>query len=575
MSQLKAQLAVVLKYGFWIGTAVVLLVSVAMWYLSTDKLIAEYNSNESKIKSDVSTVSTIRGQLPSHPNELSHARMEALIADRQDEVLKSWKLLYERQRPILTWPKELNEDFRSEFEGKIPIEAFIEFSSDGPDPTEQTLRIQYSRYIKNVLPEIAEIAGAEWVADFESAAGMGGMGMGGMDMGGGMGMGMGMGGMGGGPMQATVSAGGVKEGPLVEWSAASQSAVLQDLFPWRGRPDPPTTLEIYYSQENIWILKQLLGIVSDVNGGAQQRYQAKIREIKRLSIGRSVSFKAGMVDRPGMGAMGMGGMGMDMGMGMGMGMDMGMGMGMGMGGPGMSPIPGMMTKRPDPAENRYVDAAKEPISASALRSALTSKQPSDVALAVAKRVPVMLSVKIDQRSIPKLLATCGSVPLMVEIQQVRVLPADASSNPMEGMAGGDMGMGMGDSMDMGMGMGGMGMGTGGMGGAPTQVAPVSEFPFDMTCEIYGLIYIYNPPEREKLGLEEIDADTELGDGPEIVKSEEPETPPAAPPAQGGDVLPTPPAATEENPTAPAAPSDTPEPDAAPPADSPPLASTAN
>ena len=157
----------------------------------------------------------------------------------------------------------------------------VEFPTDPSKELETTLRSRYQRYIKNILPDLASIAGTEWTAEFERTAGFegGGMEMGGMSMGG-----MGMSGPGG--TQKDVDITGAEKGPLVQWSNESQNQVLGDLFPWRG--SLPTTLEIYYSQENIWILKQLLGIVADLNGEATQPYQAKVHEIKKIGIGKSV-----------------------------------------------------------------------------------------------------------------------------------------------------------------------------------------------------------------------------------------------------------------------------------------------
>ncbi|MGB7329208.1 MAG: hypothetical protein WBD31_30280 [Rubripirellula sp.] len=500
MDKIKEQLAVAMKYGFWIGSAVVFLGSLGVWFMTTSKLSDENASQTSKINQAISTVSSVEGELSTHPNAISHEKMEALIEKRQQEVLESWKTLYDRQRDILTWPEEeLTKNFVDEFRDLIPIEVFVEFPTLESDEKEITLLATYQRYIKKSLPGIAEIAKAEWTAEFESAGG-GGMGM---DMGMGMGMDMGMEmGMGMGPM-ASVGITGAVEGPLVKWPQASQSSLLSDLFPWRG--SLPSTLEVYYSQENLWVLKQLLQIVAKVNGDATQPYQAQIHEISKIAIGRSVKAGAGTISKPGANAsMGMGmGMGMDdMGMddmdmmGMEMGMEMGMGMGMEMEGDGV-----------DPAENRYVDVAGEKIDAASLRSALTTDRPDNVALAVAKRVPVMMSLKMNQRAVPELLAVCGSVPLMVHVNQVRILPANASATSggggMEEMGMGmDSGMGMEMGMDSGM---GMGMGMGGMGGgAPT--APVAEFPLDMTVEIYGLIFIYNPPDPAKLALDQVNKD---------------------------------------------------------------------
>ena len=524
MDQLKEQLSVVLKYGFWIGSVLVLLGSAVLWYLSTSNLTEENDKRTSALQSKVTSISGIRSELSEHPNELSHKEMEALIVERQQEVLRSWQTLFERQQKILTWPDDLSETLLEQFEGKVPIEKYVEFDDESPDPTELTLRNNYARYIKNALPDIAKIARTEWTAKFDAGAGMMGMG-GGMGMEMGIGMGMGMSGMGRGP--TIVGVGGLEQGPVVQWSTGSQSALLSDLFPWRG--SVPSTLEIYYSQENLWILKQLMQIIAAVNGDARQPYQADIHEIKRLSIGKSVQFGAGNISKPGVAGGGMEAMmmGMDMEMGMGM-MEMDMG-----------EMMGMDVEAVDPGDGRYVDLDREPIDGSTLRSALTSEQPSDVNLAVAKRVPVMMSLKMNQKAVPELLATCGSVPLMVEVQQVRLLPPDHSGGA--GAMTGGMGMeemgGMGMEEEMGgMGMGMDGMGGMGMGSTPAATKRDKEFPLDITVEVYGLIFIYNPPNRSALALEEIDKDTELSDGPEIVASDKPKPAPAT---RTNDVLPSP------------------------------------
>jgi hypothetical protein len=472
----------------------------------------ETTANTDKIESNKSTVDATRAKLSSHPNPSSHVRMNEMIAAREAEVLQAWSSVYDRQRHLLTWPEgDLTPEFINEFKDLIPIEQYIEFPTPQEKEKQTVYLTQYAYYIGLSLPAVAKICNAEWTAVFDPAAGKGGGGGGEMGMGMGMEMSMGMG-MG---MEMNMGTAGANQddGPLVKWSQASQDALLADLFPWRARKRP-TTLEVYYSQENIWILKSILGVINTVNGDAKQSFQAKIREINGINIGRSVKFTAGSITSPGSSSQGTGGMDyMDMGMGgmdsmgmdsMGMDdMDMGMGMG-GMGG-------GVATVSVDPGDNRYVDTDNKPITGSALRSALTSYSPTDASIAVAKRVPVKMSVRIDQRAVTDLIAACGSAPLMIDVQQVRILPKNSSGATMGGEMGMGMGMGMDSDMGMGMdmGMGGMsGMGMGGMamGAAPTAV-PQDEYPFDMNVEVYGLIYVYNPPQKDKLGVKDVTADT--------------------------------------------------------------------
>ena len=137
MDQLKTQLAVVMKYGFWISCSLVLIASVAIWYLATSALGEENQQRTSKINSAIQTVSSVQQELDTLPNDHSHAEMQKLIEARQQEVMDSWKRLYDRQQSILTWPEaELGKDFVEKYQFKdedgnpIPIEKAIEFPTD-------------------------------------------------------------------------------------------------------------------------------------------------------------------------------------------------------------------------------------------------------------------------------------------------------------------------------------------------------------------------------------------------------------------------------------------------------------
>jgi hypothetical protein len=52
-----------------------------------------------------------------------------------------------------------------------------------------------------------------------------------------------------------------------------------------------------------------------------------------------------------------------------------------------------------------------------------------------------------------------------------------------------------------------------------QAMPSDESPFDVDVEVYGIVYIYNPVDRQKLGMK--------------LEDVEQQTPPAEPPAAAG------------------------------------------
>lgn len=132
---------------------------------------------------------------------------------------------------------------------------------------------------------------------------------------------------------------------------------------------------------------------------------------------------------------------------------------------GMGGMEQMMAR--DPAVNRYVDDKYAPLPPERLRAALKSTTPEDALLAVAKRMPVRIRVIIDQRKLNVLLAECGNSKLPVEVRQVRINRQAAAAGAAGGMSGGYAGGGEGGGMPMPGGFGGGGSSFGGGGGFGT------------------------------------------------------------------------------------------------------------
>ena len=583
MDQLKKLLAGAQKNAFWIVSALTIVLGIVGYWLSRSTMDKIFQEQSQKIDTQYSALSTISNEVPTHPNAKTHTEMDKKIAALSEDVQAAWIKQYERQAEILKWPADkIPARFIAKVEKLRPIELALEFPPvEGTDPLVVGDKMQYAKYINEQFPELAAIIGTTWVGTPPvAAAGM----MGGGMMSGGSGSGMSSEYSGGDPsmMSSMSSSGGMMGGPmglpgaamfnrkpdLVTWPKAGQDAVIADVQTWRTKY--PSTHDVLYTQENIWILKGLLEIIAQVNqkANAVANFQATVKEIEFLRIGRSAVGKVGTIDRPTVG--GMQGMGMDAGMESGSMMgssDMGgsdidmatssMGssdMGSsGMGGSNMESgadgMMGMVAATPDPANGRYVDAAYAPLTGDDLRAKMKSSSPEDAYFAVAKRVPVRLRLKVDQRRIQTLIAECGNANLLFEIRQIRIgdtIPAPASGagsgygmsaygggSGYEGMSGGGDAY-MGDpSMMSGDTMGSMSMS--GMGTmAPSKV-------WDIAVEIYGVVYLFNPPDAEKLGLNKVTAETEVEDKVElsadVVQANETAAQPAAgaaqePPADG-------------------------------------------
>ena len=181
------------------------------------------------------------------------------------------------------------------------------------------------------------------------------------------------------------------------------------------------------------------------------------------------------------------------------------------GGPGMRDMPGKMGRSGlDPKDQqvlnaRYVDQNKKPIMAG-------EKHP----YAEFKMMPIRMGLEMDQRKIPKLLVECANSTMPVEVQRIRI-DISGSIGPSAGGRMGGSGMNMGNRMSGRMEMGGhMGMEPsrmpGGLGMSSNNGLGMQGYrmqgrgneteevdPQKVSVEIVGIIYIYNPPDRKKVG----------------------------------------------------------------------------
>jgi hypothetical protein len=523
MDQLKTALAQAKRYHFWILCGVIAVVGLGSWYMTQASLHTEFEAN----KGEIETTYTTAGQLTSQanpPNPIVHQGMDLRIRDLQQNVMEVWKNQYDHQKTtILAWPVELTARFKRAVEPLRPIEAHFNVF---PTPSEKeiltSLRQEYANYIEDELPKLAKVIGARWEATAPA----------------GNSFGDGAGGTFGGPTAfgptpsfgdggAYGAAGqdGMAKEPVeqavVDWNPSNQGQLLAK-FNWSQQGGVPSTLQVLYAQEDLWVLKNLMEIINKTNDGATERHKAYIRKIESIQIGREAAGRTGQITpvlAGGSGTMGSGTMGS--GTMMPASSDsatMPMSSSEGMPTDGAQPTDGSNSPygamgggaAPDPAENRYVDKDYKPLAASKIRSDVTTN-PAEVYLAVAKRMPVRLVCTMDQRKIHKLIAECGNSPLTVEVRQVRI-----GGNAGKGGTSGSFGSGSGgmdsfssmqssgsfgdESSGDGSEYGGFG-GFGGFGGNNSARAMAQSLN-DITVEVYGIVYIYNPVNKKALGITE-------------------------------------------------------------------------
>lgn len=545
------QLKKIAKHWFWICCGVIAIASVAIGVMSTLSAQEEAKKGVARITAAEAKIRPV-ASVKDHPNEKTKVRHDEITAEMERRVYKLWEENYARQQAVLTWPEELQAGFLEEIKDKKYRQPeLIDYAETEIGLLSQPARDRYRNYIAEELPKLADIIKGKWHLDPVSMVGGGGGGPAGGKGGGpgggppggiggppggiggppGGGIGGPPGGIGGpgggegsmGGMAGAANAQVYDPSEVVAWSAASQQQLVSKVF--RGINIPtrsPSTLDILYAQEDLWIVKALLNVIAKTNGDALERHRAPIKEIVTLATGAEAGSKVGGIKMlfagasaapaaPGPAAGGTGGTD---GNAPAVGKP-----GAGGGPPGGNPYAGAGgAPAGHPAEDRYVDKKFAPKKRADIKAAIESDSFTDAPAAVAKRVPFRMQLVMDQRELNKFLVNCGNNELMVEVSQVRYNPQASSSSAAYGSGGapgapgapgqggpggppgGIGGVGKGGPGGMGAPGGGEGMSGGMSGTTGTSVAispPVGLSPYDVLVDIFGYVQIYNEPSLKK------------------------------------------------------------------------------
>ncbi|MCA9246738.1 MAG: hypothetical protein KDA42_06470 [Planctomycetales bacterium] len=241
--------------------------------------------------------------------------------------------------------------------------------------------------------------------------------------------------------------------------------LIQQKLVWE---ETPSSLTVWVTQEDLWVYETLLLIIQQTNEEVMKTSpHPAVSVIEALEVGREASpgsVTTGRVLRVTGSEPGAGGREeMSAPTYSGGEQELSMGRYGGEGGPGGPSADDTLL------DGRYLKADGTP------RPASEENDTPEF-----KRLPVRMVLEMDEQAIPLLLAQCGSAPLPVEVRQVRV-NQDRSARGRSGggsMRGGEEGGAM-------------------AGGQTTTIEPKVQHE---TVTIQGIIYIFNPPDKEKLGI---------------------------------------------------------------------------
>jgi hypothetical protein len=224
---------------------------------------------------------------------------------------------------------------------------------------------------------------------------------------------------------------------IVEWDDG-QCQNIEKRFKWTTPPNPR---EVLLAQEELWVYKALLEVIKNTNADAKSRGLAAVRKIEILKIAREVFHDRSAID-PSLMA------------------------GAAPSAPGVPGAPAGEQNKPESIllADRYVDEEGKPLGAG---------EPSPYE--EFRLMPYVMRVVIDQRKIPLFLAECAKSSLLIDIRQLNF--KGAGSPP---------------AAEIGPAAGGLGRGAQPQRNTADKVVIST----DVTLDVRGAVYIFNPPGRK-------------------------------------------------------------------------------
>ena len=463
-NDIKGYLKQVQKYHFWLLALLMPLVLVPLAFTADAKLLNDINTRSSALKAKVDSIDSVARKNVEGLEEFGHPQSDwAEVITRsnntlREQILAEWTYLWDQQKAIRTWPApaDIGADF---------LRAISRLKPD------QDLPARFrDRYLQRVRRVVQKLPGRIDAIELMEALG-GESGFGGGEFG----------------MPPVTAITDEDTDHRVIWNATDQNELFQAFY-WTSTP---STKQVLLAQEELWAYEILCDAVAKANNESTGSHNATIPYISQLAVGyraaeedpggrnggRLKTKSAGVDDF------------MEMEMEMGMGMD---GETMGKpanprfanigGGDMQEEMYDEFTGMPIESDSEgsdeallnwiYVDSEGTP-----LESELVAESPDTKFV---HYIPFCLKCRVDQRKLDLLLRSFATMPVPIDVRQVRVNPGSADSMyGEEGVYGG------GEMMS-------------GMGSDEMSADGVRRY--DLNVELRGAIALAQKPDATVLGL---------------------------------------------------------------------------
>ncbi|GIW87371.1 MAG: hypothetical protein KatS3mg108_1695 [Isosphaeraceae bacterium] len=227
MDQVKEYLQLALKHRFWIAVGIAALLPIIGYFAASGAITAEEEKARAEVKASLDAVRKFESN-PTPINARYKQVVEAKQATLEKDVNATWRKLYSRQAPLLTWPEEVADRFMA-WGRKWPENTSRNF-------VEQTIR----EYMETYNDYVREVYQALKPFDPETGE-------------------------------------GIVAAPPPE--ILLRPAVFSQV-------QPPTLGDVWAAQERLWIQRTILEVLAKVNerAGAKDWSTAPVKEVLQLEV---------------------------------------------------------------------------------------------------------------------------------------------------------------------------------------------------------------------------------------------------------------------------------------------------
>ena len=445
MEKLAPAIAWIKENRFWLANGLLLLLMVGIWYMQTETLKEQQGKNEKKIDSQIRLAQNILKKkpddvaddaVPLHPNRTTHEGMEAELERVVNSVIAAWDLRVKTQKKLLVFPDLGSPRFNEIFGRYNPPERFPVKYTD--NEIEGLLGL-YNSKIQNHMIKLCGEDGVRtnWRKDpenYEQTEESNALATAGDD---------------GGDGQVFKVEDEDAARFAVLWSDVNQKLWFDKLTVFQDRDDhnkasiDPTPLQCYMLQQDLWVLEAMFNVIRELNGDSNATDTSAIKQIDHIGIGREGTAQLGElhpVDArlapktdEDSDAVGSSGTSVADSRGSRQGdsqyelvfsedeiLEDPEG-GYNRSGSTESSDETEAAGLP-PFHNMYVDTKFEPIASEEVLKVVEGAElpESHLELIIAKRLPVRIGLRMDERKISDFMAACINSPFSFEIQQVRI-----------------------------------------------------------------------------------------------------------------------------------------------------------